>query len=139
MPEIIPQNVKDITSFQGVLRRLPEATPNVDAEYGFAIINYDPDFMGANQDWFVSIMRNGLIEVSIIYVDLPGRNWNIEQGEEDTFMFEPGYAREYSAERYQKWIDEVADPNRWRRPAQDFEMETHFEIIAETGICIILE
>lgn len=74
LPEITEKSREDIARFQEVLRRLPEATLGVSAEYGFAIVNYEPDFRGVNRDWFVSIMRDGLIEISSIYKVLPDRD-----------------------------------------------------------------
>ncbi len=53
MPEATPAIVHNIERFQAVLRRLPEATPNVRASYGFEVVKLTPEFAGVNRGWDV--------------------------------------------------------------------------------------
>lgn len=129
MREATPEIAEKIRKFQEVLRRLPDATPNVSAGYGFSIMNLQPGFRCVNRSWFVSTQpqNNGLIEIASVYTVLPDRDESEERAQEDWFGFFLMGTPETDPTSYARWMEQVRDPNMWRRPDQEFEIEAAFD------------
>jgi hypothetical protein len=69
-----------------------------------------------------------LITIGSVYCAVPDRDDMADFAREDWFMFEPGWSRECGPEDRLRWADRVSDPSDWRKPDQDFEIETEFEV-----------
>lgn len=132
MPEATADDVCNIEKLQEVLRRLPEYTPNLSADYSFGVLNVtDINFRGINRGWGVYINPgpDGLIEIASHYTILPDRDEDLEHEKEFYFFFSTQDQWEWNPKYFLEWIEEVKDPNRYRNPEQEFEINTHFEII----------
>ena len=128
MPEAAHDDVKNIERFQAVLRRLPEGSPDVTASYGFSVMKLDLDFVGVNRSWFVDLSPDGRVEMASFYTIVPDRDEQLERSKEFSFVFTYREALPYSPKYYREWMEEVRDPDRWRNPQQDFEIDTVFRI-----------
>jgi hypothetical protein len=128
LPEATQRNKDDISRFQEVLRRLPASRPGAVGEYSFFVGKLDIGFVGVNREWFVFLGRGGVIEIGAIYTTVPHGDCVQDSIHEDWFMFEPGQTHSSDDASVRRWAEEVADPNRWRRPDQDFEIGTDFTI-----------
>jgi hypothetical protein len=132
MPEASAKDVLNIEKLQEVLRRLPEYTPNLSADYRFSVINItDINFRGINRGWgvYINPNANGLIEIASHYTILPDRDEDLEHDKEFYFTFILDDGWDYDPKYFLEWIEEVKDPNQYRNPEQEFEIITHFEII----------
>ncbi len=90
MPEATAEDISNIEKFQGVLRLLPEAMLNVDAAYGFNVMNInDIEFKGVNRGWHVGIepYLDSLITIYSIYTVLPDEDEELEHEKEFYFTF----------------------------------------------------
>jgi hypothetical protein len=132
LPEITSVDIENINNLQAILLQLPKYTPNIDAEYGFGVTSYEMDYEGINRGWYVSLdtKRHNLIEIFSIYVIRPddARDEDLERSSEYNFMFSLDNESFSSLKSYEGWIEEVRDPNRWRNPKQEFEIETDYKI-----------
>jgi hypothetical protein len=138
MPEATASDIVNIEKIQNLLRNLSDVPPNIDADYGFCIYSDEPNFVGANRGWGVSIdtQRNNLITIYSYYNDVPNRDEDLEMLKEYQFQFwekDLNYYK-YSQKYYLEWIKEVSDPNQYRNPEQSFEVETYFKTIIIDGV-----
>ncbi len=132
LPEATPEIVENIERLQVVLRRLPEATPNVDASFGFNVLKLEPEFVGINRGWHVyqeTIDGKPAISITSLFTIVPDRDEQFERAQEHYHTFHVGRRPLGLPRNYTEWIEEVRDPDRWRNPDQDFEVEADFRII----------
>lgn len=129
MPEATKKDIANIEKVQDVLRRLPEYTPNIEASYGFNVGSHDVNSLCVNRGWHVYIEGrfDGRIEIGSYY-NTADRNEDLERSKEFNFFFDLKYSFPFPKKIYLEWIEEVKNPNQYRKPGQYFELDTHLRI-----------
>jgi len=139
-PEVTEEQQKAIRCLQSALRRLPEASPGVDVEYGFSAVigeGYyvemkEDEWEGLYRSWGVSMFPPGLLEIFSIYTPHPEVDYFEQMAHELEFALKAGEPNERVGDfYYQEWIAEVSDPGQFRKEGVHFEIEAEFGPHAE--------
>lgn len=132
MPEATPEVVRKIRLFQALLARLPEVPTIWYGGLDFGVLNLEPDFCGVNRSWYVNyeakMERCLTVGTIVVTVD---HGYRCAEGEdrsaEDWFTFHPDEASKFDPRYYRAWLDAVRDPNQFRNPHQEFEVDAYYE------------
>ncbi len=122
-PELARKDRDIIERAETALRRLPDVTPDLDAEYGFAVRSPFRDGE-LYRSWAVGICPSSL-EIFSIYSPDPRVDIWEEINSELHFYLEPGCPNQHTPSRYKQWMAEVRAAERFRALAAEFEVDVY--------------
>jgi hypothetical protein len=117
--ETTPEQIDAIRYLQNALRRLPESSPDVNAQYGFRAIKGrgffvempDDAWQGVSRAWAVTMYPPGVIEIFSNYSPYPEVHIFKKLAHELGFELRAGEPNPHiGAFYFNEWIDEVSDP-----------------------------
>jgi len=118
------EQVEAIRSLQAALRRLPEVSPGLNAEYGFRVWTGENELQWLAREWCVSMSRKK-IEIFSNYVPYPEVDiWEMMDRELE-FYLGAGDQNKNSTFYYDEWIKEVSNPAAFQTEGCQFAIEAN--------------
>jgi hypothetical protein len=121
------QQEKAVGAIQDALRSLPGTPPPMIAEYGFHARYESLDGKGLYRAWRVALSPSG-IEIYSVYSPDEKIEFEEKVSHELYFWQRPSHPATNDGFYYAEWIDEVADPDRFRQDAAIFGFMAEFEM-----------
>jgi hypothetical protein len=115
------QQRKAIVALQEALRALPGTPSLTIAEYGFHARWESADGRGLYRAWRVALSPSGL-EIYSVYSPDEKIEFEEKVAHELNFWQRPAHPATHDGFYYGEWIDEVGDPDRFRKDAAVFGM-----------------
>jgi hypothetical protein len=122
------QQTKAIVSLQDALRSLPRTPPPMIAEYGFHARWESADGNGLYRAWRVAFSPSGL-EIYSVYSPDARIDFDDKVAHELNFWQRPSHPATHDGFYYEQWIEEVGDPDRFRKDAAVFGIIAEIENI----------
>ncbi len=118
--------VETIRSLQAALRRLPQASPGLNAEYGFRVWTGENELQWLAREWCVYMNgKVNVIEIFSNFVPYPEVDiWEMME-RELSFDLRAGEQNKNSTFYYDEWIKEVSNPAAFRTEGCQFAIEAN--------------
>jgi hypothetical protein len=117
-PEATRKQKKIVQKVLDAMRRVPEVTPNIAAEYGFQLRVLDGSAL-LYRAWRVSLSSAGL-EIYSVYSPDTKIELADKMSHELNYWVKPGEGSGHDGKYLQRWIEEVRDPAQLRPGALEF-------------------
>lgn len=116
-----------VAALQDALRSLPGTPPPLIAEYGFHARWESPDGKGLYRAWRVALSPSG-IEIYSVFSPDEKIEFEDKVARELNFWQRPAKPATHDGFFYEEWIDEVSNPDQFRRTAALFECMAELEM-----------